>query len=212
MDAEFWHERWREGRIGFHEGRVNPMLASHLGRLGLAPGARVFLPLCGKTVDIGWLREQGFRPVGAELSPIAIAELFDELGLAPEITAQDALRRHAAGGVEVFEGDIFDLDAATLGPIDAVFDRAALVALPEAMRGRYAAHVAAITGRAPQLIVTFVYDEAAMEGPPFSVEGDEVARHYRADYTAAMIDDRDVPGGLKGICPARAQTWLMTPR
>lgn len=210
MEAEFWHERWKAGQIGFHEGRVNPMLASYLDRLALAPGARIFLPLCGKTRDIGWLRGQGYRPVGAELSGIAIAQLFDEIGLTAAVNDAGDLKRHAAGGVEVFEGDIFDLDAATLGPVDAVFDRAALVALPEAMRGRYAAHVGAIAGRAPQLLVSFVYDQAAMAGPPFSVKGDEIAALYGAGYAIDLLDDRAVPNGLKGVCPARAQTWLMT--
>ncbi len=212
MERDFWHRRWQEGRIGFHEGRVNPMLAKYLGRLGLAPGARVLLPLCGKSCDLAWLRERGYRPVGAELSPIAIAELFDEMGLVPRVTSAGPLKRHEAGGVEVFEGDIFDLTAAALGPVDAVFDRAALVALPDAMRPGYAAHVSAIAGHAPQLLVTFVYDQAAMDGPPFSVTGDEVAALYGADYAVELLDDREVPGGLKGVVPARAETWLMRAR
>jgi thiopurine S-methyltransferase len=212
MDAQFWHERWQTGQIGFHEGRVNRMLAAHLDRLPVAPGARIFLPLCGKTRDIAWLREQGYRVAGVELSGLAIAQLFDEMELTPEVTPDGPLRRHAAGGVEVVEGDIFDLTSGALGPVDAVFDRAALVALPEEVRERYARHVAAITGNAPQLLVTFVYDPEEMAGPPFPVEGAEVNEIYGAAYRVEMLDDRDVPGGLKGICAARAQAWLLAPR
>lgn len=212
MDAQFWHERWQAGQIGFHEGHVNRMLATHLDKLPVKPGARIFLPLCGKTRDIAWLRERGYRVAGAELSGIAIAQLFDEMELKPEVTPVGPLRRHAAGGVEVFEGDIFDLNPAALGPVDAVFDRAALVALPEEERRSYARHIAAITGRAPQLLVTFVYDPEEMAGPPFSVEGAEVGELYDAAYRVEMLDDRDVPGGLKGLCAARAQAWLLTPR
>lgn len=212
MDAQFWHDRWQTGRIGFHEGRVNRMLEAYLDRLPVAPGARLFLPLCGKTRDIAWLRERGYLVAGAELSGVAIAELFEEMTLTPEATTDGKLTRHKAGRVEVFEGDIFDLTAGTLGPVDAVFDRAALVALPPEMRERYAAHVTEITKAAPQLLVSFVYDQRAMQGPPFSVPDEEVRRHYDAAYRVALLDDRDVPGGLKGICPARARAWLMTPR
>jgi len=212
MDAQFWHERWQAGQIGFHEGRVNRMLEAHLDRLPVAKGARMFLPLCGKTRDIAWLRERGYRMAGAELSGIAIAQLFEEMGLTPEVSDCGRLRRHSAGGVEVFEGDIFDLTAETLDPVDAVFDRAALVALPEDMRGRYARHMAAITGRASQLLVSFVYDPALMQGPPFSVEDEEIVRLYDDTYRVELLDDRDVPGGLKGICPARAKAWWMTAR
>ncbi|WP_397541606.1 thiopurine S-methyltransferase [Roseovarius salis] len=212
MDAQFWHERWQTGQIGFHEGHVNRMLKTYINRLQMADGARVFLPLCGKTRDIAWLKERGYRVVGSELSGIAIAELFDEMELAPEVTGDAALRRHAAGGVEVFEGDFFALTPDTLGPVHGVFDRAALVALPQDLRQRYARQMIRLTAPAPQLLVTFVYDTARMDGPPFSVEETEIRELYGAEYGVEMLDDLDVPGGLKGICPARAQAWLLTAR
>ena len=210
MDAQFWHERWQAGQVGFHEGRVNRMLEAYHDRLPVAAGARMFLPLCGKTRDIAWLRDRGYRVAGCELSGIAIAQLFEEMDLIPEVTALGPLNRHSADGVAVFEGDIFDLTAAALGPVEAVFDRAALVALPEGMRAQYARHIAEITGRAPQLLVSFTYDPELMDGPPFPVEDDEIMRHYGATYRVELLDDRDVPGGLKGICPARAKAWMMT--
>ena len=211
MEAEFWHKRWQSGRIGFHQGQVNRMLERYHDRLPVAAGARFFVPLCGKTRDIAWLLEQGYRVAGAELSGLAIGQLFDEMGLTAEVTQHGPLRRHAAQGVEVFEGDIFDLDAETLGPIDAVFDRAALVALPEEVRGRYCAHLSLITANAPQLLVSFVYDQSAMSGPPFSVPDAEIFRHYRSTYEISLLADVDVEGGLKGICPAREKAWLLMP-
>lgn len=209
MEAKFWHERWEANQIGFHQGEVNRMLAAHHARF--SRGARVFVPLCGKTRDIAWLLEQGYRVVGAELSEIAVRQLFDEMGMTPEISEIGPLKRYAGEGIEVFAGDIFDLDAGTLGPVDAVFDRAALIALPQEMRARYAAHLAAITGHAPQILVTLVYDQAAMAGPPFSVSDEEVARHYRAAFDITPLADEEVPGGVKGICPGREKAWFLTP-
>ena len=211
MDPEFWHSRWRAGQIGFHEGRVNRMLAAHIGALNLSAGARLFIPLCGKAVDIHWLLSEGYRVAGIELSEIAVRDLFGEMDAKPEISQVGPLKRFAAQGVDIFVGDVFTLTSGILGPVDAVYDRAALVALPESIRGRYAAHVAAITPQAPQLLVTFQYDQTAMDGPPFSLSEAEVRTRYGAQYDISVLADEDVPGGLKGVCPATEKALLLTP-
>ena len=209
MDEAFWHERWAKGEIGFHEGRPNRLLAQHLPRLGLRSGARVFVPLCGKAHDLLWLVAQGFTVIGAELSPLAVEELFASFGRAPRSRDAGALRRVEADALTVCVGNVFDLDAATLGPVDAVYDRAALVALPEAMRRRYARHVSAITGGAPQLLVTFEYDPARPIAPPFAVDAAEVRTLYAGSHRPTLLERCPVPGGLKGVEPAHAAAWLL---
>jgi thiopurine S-methyltransferase len=176
----------------------------------LPKGGRVFLPLCGKTLDIHWLLSKGHRVCGAELSPLAIEQLFVELGVTPEIVEIGPLSRYSAPGIDIFVGDIFKLARDTLGPIDAVYDRAALVALPETMRGRYAAHVVEITGRAPQLLISFDYDQSLIDGPPFSVDRTDVERLYAERYELTLLGSPDVEGGLKGKVAAREDVWLLT--
>ena len=166
---------------------------------------------CGKTVDIPWLLAQGYRVAGAELSEIALRDLFAEMGVVPEVTETGAHRRYSASGVEIFAGDIFELTAETLGPVDAVYDRAALVALPEGMRELYAAHLAAITGRAPQLLVTFDYDQSVMDGPPFAVDEAGLRRCHDARFEIERLAEAEVPGGLKGVCPAIESAFLLRP-
>lgn len=211
MEAGFWHERWETGQIGFHEGRRNSLLEAHAERLP-APPARIFLPLCGKTADIAWFLARGHRVCGAELSEIAIRQLFEDLGVVPEIKPMGKLTRYAAQELDIFVGDIFEMTPETLGPVDAVYDRAALVALPDTMRARYAEHLMAITGTAPQILITFTYDQAVMDGPPFSITQGEVQRHYAEAYTPAALATRDVVGGLKGIAPAIETIWQLAPR
>ena len=212
MEAEFWHERWRENRLGFHQEKPNALLVEHLGALELKPGDTVFVPLCGKTLDIPWLMSQGLRVSGAELSEIAVRDLFDGMGVMPEIESVGPLKRYSADGVEIYAGDIFDLTAEVLGRVDAVFDRAALVALPGETRRRYAAHLAAITGRARQLLITFDYDQSVMDGPPFSVTGDMVRALYETDFSIARLEGTEVAGGLKGIAQATEEIWLLEER
>lgn len=61
MDANFWHEKWQRREIGFHQPQANPLLVAYFDKLNLAAGSRVLLPLCGKTRDIAWLLDRGFR-------------------------------------------------------------------------------------------------------------------------------------------------------
>ena len=209
MDASFWHQRWECNEIGFHQDEVNPLLMASFSKLNLAKGSRVFLPLCGKTNDIAWLLNAGFRVVGAELSEIAIKELFRDLGLEPEVSDIENLRRYSAKQIDVFVGDIFDVTTALIGEVDAVYDRAALVALPALLRVDYAKHVARLAGNAPQFLITFEYDQWLMDGPPFSISAKEVEQHYGMIYALQIAEERALEGGLKGKGPAKEIGWLL---
>ena len=207
MDLNFCHKRWEKNEIGFHQSAVNVLLSDHFSGLSLPQTTRVFVPLCGKTRDIAWLLSQGHRVVGVELSKLAVEELFVDLGVAPKISVQGELLRYSAPGLEIFVGDIFELSGDLLGRVDAIYDRAALVAFPTEMRGRYGAHVAAITQLAPQFLICFEYDQAVMNGPPFSIDRQKVHDVYGAHYQIEPITNRDVAGGLKGKCPAQETVW-----
>src|SRR5882757_3387758 len=209
MDTSFWQQKWERNEIAFHQKEANPLLVKYFTELSLEKGSSVFVPFCGKTLDIPWLLSNGYRVAGAELSEIAIRQLFTELGVEPKILGVGAVDRYSAENIEIFVGDIFDLSSETLGSIDAIYDRAALVALPEKMRHRYTAHLTEITDKAPQLLITFEYDQSAMEGPPFSVSKEEVNELYGASYDLTLIASTGVPGGLKGRCPAKENAWVL---
>jgi len=209
MHEEFWHEKWRKNEIGFHESQANPLLVKNINALKLQKGARIFLPLCGKTLDIEWLLQKGFRVVGAELSQTAIEQLFIQLKLEPEIIQKEKFLHYHANAIDIFVGNIFDLSAEDIDVVDAIYDRAALVALPEAMRKRYTKHLMEITKTAKQLLIAFEYDQSVMAGPPFSISKQEVLQHYEQMYQAVNIESVSVVGGLKGICPAMEHVWLL---
>ncbi len=209
MEADFWHQKWKDNEIGFHLSEANPLLVKHFKELKLVKDSCVFLPLCGKTLDIAWLLSEGYRIVGVELSEAAIKQLFVDLGVEPIVKKQGNMTHYNAERIDIFVGDIFDLTAETLGSIDAIYDRAALVALPKPMRHQYTSHLLEITRNAPQLLINYAYDQSLMSGPPFSVSNDEVKEHYSNCYKMALLDELDVPGGLKGKCPAKESVWFL---
>lgn len=212
MDASFWHNRWQTNQTGWHERAVNPLLIAHFPSLGVPPGGRVFVPLCGKSLDLGWLLSRGYAVAGAELSELAVTQLFAELGIEPSLSAVGKHRLFRGEKIEIFVGDLFDLFRETLGPVDAVYDRAALVALPEAMRVQYTAHLKTLTALAPQLVISYEYDQTAVPGPPFSVTSDELHHHYSDSYALTRLTHIEVPGGLKGKCPATEHSWRLDKR
>ena len=211
MNASFWKQRWQDNRITFHKNEVNPLLVEHFGALLLSEGARVFLPLCGKTRDIGWLLSKGYRVAGAELSELAVKQLFEELGTNPSVASSETVKRYSAQNIDIFVGDIFDLSGEMLGTVDAVYDRAALVALPETMRESYTKHLRNLTSTAPQLMICYEYDQSLREGPPFSVDFEELERHYKDAYDPALLSSETVSTDL-GNHRATQNVWLLKKR
>ena len=195
MHADFWLERWRDGRTFFHQPKVMPSLQKYWPSLGLPAGSRVLVPLCGKSLDMVWLAEQGLRVLGVELSQIAVEQFFAENALHPEIT-DSALGRHysaSAPNIEIICGDIFKLDAATLSSCTAVYDRAALIALPPPMRDPYVRHVyGQLAGGYRGILITLDYAQEQMGGPPFSVPDAEVQALYAGNSEAIIVSRRGI--------------------
>ena len=210
MHADYWLKKWRANDVGFHKSEVNPSLVEHWGALSLAKVSRVFVPLCGKTLDIAWLLAQGYHVIGAELVEDAIKQLCQALSVEPKKSDLGEVKRYSAANLDIFVGDIFSVTLEQLGSVDAVYDRAALVALPAPVRERYTAHLMAITRTAPQLLVTYEFDLRLFRGPPFSVSNEEVERCYGDMYTLSLVESRDVPEGLKGMRPVRENVWALT--
>lgn len=198
MDAEFWHDKWAKQQIGFHLDTVNPWLISQWPRLHVqgslpsAPPARVLVPLCGKTLDIDYLLQQGLHVVGCELSELAVIQLFARLQLTPTVEAWSAGKRYRCANLWVFVGDFFALSQQDVGPIDWVYDRAALVALPKLMRENYAKHIQQLSPCASMLLITLQYDQLQMSGPPFSVSDQEVAECYGQAYDIESVKQKDL--------------------
>lgn len=210
MEADFWHKKWELNEIGFHKTEANPLLVKHLVQLRLNEGDRIFLPLCGKTLDIGWLLQQGFQVVGVELSGLAIEQLFEQLELKPQIAEIGSLKRYSAKNLDVFVGDIFAISRELIGHIDAIFDRAALVALPSEMRIQYAKHLIDITNNAPQILITFEYDPKGVSGPPHAISKNEITTHYDANYQLKTLERENLRGGIKGKSEAIERVWLLS--
>lgn len=193
MNPEFWHQRWQRGEIGWHSDDINRHLTEHWPRLGAAAGSRVLVPLCGKSLDLLWLAAQGHRVIGVEISPVAIDEFLRENGLSAHRHDEPPFQRASADEIELLVGDFFDLTPDHVAGVTAVYDRASLIALPPAMRSRYAAHLAELLpAGCLSLLITLDYDQAQMSGPPFAVTAEEVRELFGGAFEIDAVAAQDV--------------------
>ncbi len=178
MEQNFWLKRWQRREIGFHQGAINLHLQQFWPQLHLVRGEQVFVPLCGKSQDMLWLRNQGFQVLGVELSEIAIKAFFTESGLQPKVTDEGLFQRWQVDGLTILQGDLFELTAAHIEESAAVFDRASLIALPVEMRQQYTQKISKLLPQSQILMITLDYPQHEMSGPPFSVTKEEICRLY----------------------------------
>ncbi|KRG69019.1 thiopurine S-methyltransferase [Pseudoxanthomonas dokdonensis] len=193
MEAEFWLQRWQQGKTGFHQDRVMPLLQRHWPALRMPDGSRVLVPLAGKSLDMIWLAACGHQVLGVELSALAVAQFFAENDLVPRISRSRYGVHHHAGNIELICGDVFDLDMQMLADCRGVYDRAALIALPEDLRQRYVRHV---YGQLPRdcrgLLITLEYPQHEKSGPPFSVTADAVDQLFQPQWRVERQEHQDI--------------------
>jgi thiopurine S-methyltransferase len=183
-----WHSHWNRKTPGFHEGRVNTYLQRFLPLFKLQPGDSIFMPLCGKAVDILWLSQQGFNVVGVELSKVAVESFFAESWL--EFVQQQAgeFTLYQSPGITLYQGDFMHLAPQALSSCSLVYDRASIVAIESFNRIAYKSKMLELIPAAtPMLMVTLTYDQAQMSGPPFSVPVDEIVELYQPEYQVELL-------------------------
>lgn len=204
MDLDFWHDRWEKGETGFHQPTVNPYLGYFYGEKGASVDIRstlkVFVPLCGKSMDMQWLSENGYAVIGVECSPVAVKEFVKNHGVSIEEIDTGTHIKYTINGeladsasIELILGDFFGLTEKDVEGVTDVFDRASLIALPEAMRSAYAKKMTELLAPGVRaLLITMTYPQQEMDGPPFSVSEEEVHDLYHENFNIDKILVKDI--------------------
>jgi thiopurine S-methyltransferase len=215
VQPSFWHERWITGQIGFHQLAVDRQLSRHWNKVNISEGT-VFVPLCGKSLDLAWLRDRGIQVIGVELSTVAVESLFLEQGILARRTPDEILERFESHGLRVLRGDIFNLSSESLGSVTAVYERASLIALPPQARVHYVEHLTTLTQPGTKtLLLTVEYDQHQTNGPPFSVSRAEVQELYGRHHAIELLERRDILADeprlrSRGVIELHENTFLLT--
>jgi thiopurine S-methyltransferase len=216
VEPEFWHDRWRTGQIGFHQADVDKLLTQYWPTLDLAPKSHVFVPLCGKSLDIIWLLQRGVSVTGIELSAVPIESFCVEHGIPARRRPRADFDVYEAAQLRLFRGDFFSLTPELLGAVSAVYDRAALTSWNPQMRAPYLAHLDSLTNVGTKtLLITMEYPQQQMQGPPFSIGAADVDQLYGQRHTIQQLDRRDISASeprlrARGVTQASEVCYLLT--
>ncbi|MFM2589780.1 thiopurine S-methyltransferase [Vibrio sp. TBV020] len=211
-DPEFWHGKWAANQIGFHLEDVNPLLIQYWNKTNPSYEDKVFVPLCGKSEDLVWLATKHEDVQGVELSNIAVRAFFAEHFYTPMVMPVNGQHElFQFDELSIYTGDFF---TAPIQPIDIVYDRASLVALPEEMRGDYVAKIKSLLKPGARiLLVSLDYIQSEMAGPPFSVPEQEIRSLY-AEFKVTKLyrdeADEDHPKiAKKGLSRFAEEVYLI---
>lgn len=183
MEKEFWLTKWQKNDIAFNQLEPNSLLLQFFSQLNLKIGSRILVPLCGKSIDMLWLKQQGFHVIGVELSFDACQQFFSENNISYHQEEVGSFKALMSDSITLLSGDFFMLDNAILGQFKAIYDRAALVALPKEIRQKYAKKIISLSAPSTQmLVIAASYDQASMQGPPFSVDEAEIQTLYSSHF------------------------------
>ena len=217
MEAEFWHDRWSSGQLGFHQLEYDAKLVAHWHEIGAAAGSKILVPLCGKSLDMMWLRERGHAVVGVELSSKAVEEFVAENALTTVKRNQDGFDIVQADNIEIWCGDFFALPAHAVEGVTAVYDRGSMVALPPEMRGRYCAKLKNMLPDVSIYLSCVEYNQSEMNGPPFSIPRQEIDQHYSQSFAIELVADEvasDIPDRFRarGLTALSSKGYILRPK
>ena len=183
-----WIQRWKDNKIGWHGDKPNSKLIEFVSCLQLNPGDTVFVPLCGKSKDMIYLAQQGYKVIGVELSALAAEQFFTDNKIAYQISQEKSFEVYASDNITIYSGDFFKLTKHQLAAVVAVYDRAALIALPAGLRVKYAQHLYSIIVKGCRmLLLTLNYPQSKISGPPYAVNKDEVASLYNDGFECQLL-------------------------
>ena len=191
MEPAYWLDVWEQPTQGFDQGCVNRSLELYVDRLGVQPGATVFVPLCGRAYDMKWLLEKGFHVIGVELSEKAIISFFETHEIVYETRDEGPFTCYEGEQIRIYLGDFFELNETHLRAVDAVYDRASLVAMPPQMREDYVAHMRTLfSDGVNYLLVSLEFD--VEEGPPFSLSDAVIQKLYNQASRLEKLGGKDL--------------------
>lgn len=193
MEISYWKSRWKKQHTGWHMEQVYPHLKTYLDRLNPDTGDTLFVPLCGKSRDLVWLAEQGFRVIGVEVSAVAVRQFFAETGITYSTESKAEFVIYQSDNIQIYQADFFKLVSSWIPPLDAVYDKAALIALPEEKRRMYADKILGLAGSKSRILLnTFEYIQNEMNGPPFAVFFDELQDLFGDRFEIELLHEESI--------------------
>jgi len=192
MGLNFWLDSWKDNKIPFHQKQINPILKQQINHLNLSKGDIVLVPLCGKSLDMLWLAELGYKVIGVELSEIAVEEFYTESNIIPTIDVYAGYKHYKSESIDIICGDFFNIDLSTIKTINAIYDRAALIALPNKLRESYIKRISEISQKGVKVLLIVIESQEKNIGPPYQIDVNDITKLYSRDFLVDKIYQKNI--------------------
>jgi thiopurine S-methyltransferase len=182
-DVETWDWLWKNGGTPWVTESVHPLLSEYIDQLTLGrANCRTFVPLCGNTIDLKWLVEQGHRVVGLEVSETAILQFFERCGWEQEVKQLEGIENGKLytacdGRLQIYQCDMFAVSKDILGSFNCVWDRGSLGAISPDTRKGYVEIISSIVADDGRILLEVIEHEGTgnFHGPPYSLKEQDIA-------------------------------------
>ncbi len=211
----FWVERWKNKDTGFHLCDIHPDLQAYFGRLSLKESDTVFIPLCGKTLDIHFFLQAKCKIIAVEMVELAVQQLFENLQINPQVSAWKHGKCYQSKNLTVYVGNVFDLSDEQLNSVNIVYDRAAFIALPYNLHAPYSRLIKEIANPDKQMLITVEFDASKLQGPPFLLLPDNIKQYYGNQYQIELLHQEETINNEpnfqeKGLTSLMRKTYLLS--
>jgi len=215
MTKQYWLNKWQQNDIKFNQDETNVYLQRYYSKLNLNKSDRIFVPLCGKSIDMLWLLQKSHLVVGVEFSPIACQSFFKDNSLPYQVKTLGPFTTYYNAAITLYCGNFFELTPGLIGNIKAVYDRAGFISLPPSNRAEYVEHLVTLIPAGARIIMTTIeYDQQQLDGPPYSTSFDNIKQLYGPHFHIEQLEHKpyEVPEHLraKGLQTADYAVYLMT--
>lgn len=192
MNKKNWLEKWKKKETKFDQMQVNPYLIKYEKIFESLEGKKIFIPLCGKSIDILWFLTHGAEVIGVEFSEVAIETFLSENNLIYKKVDKHPFIFYHADSLKFICGDLFQLEKNDVGEFDWIYDRASLIALDDMARVQYANKIFQLSSNQSKMfLITLSYGTTTLEPPPYSVTDEEVYSLFSKNFQIATLSKNE---------------------
>ncbi|CAK8674631.1 unnamed protein product [Clavelina lepadiformis] len=212
----YWRNLWKNDQAWFHMSDAHPDMLKFQDQF-LRDNCRVYVPLCGKSVDLKYLADKGHEVVGCEFCETAILQFFEEQSIKYERyqhpTAPYEIFKATDKNITIYKGDFFALGSSIMGKVDAIWDRGSFVAIDPSRRREYADVIYDVINADGKYLLYSVEYEGNISSTPYNVQEQEIDDIFGQKFAAFTLDTHEVTLlSFLGVPTATVSLLLLKPR
>lgn len=201
MTVGMWKECWNTPNVEFHNPQLNELFVKYHQRMLTRPGMRIFVPLCGKAVEMKWLVDHGHKVVGLEAAPVPCKAFFEENGIPYNVKEMKGIHGEKYESLDhnivIYSCDFFLFTADICGEFDGIWDSGGLNSMDVEDREAYIRRIRTLMGKGCVNLTEFVNFDKSMVDITWSMTKEELQKVFGEGFIVEDLNEMAAPQRLK---------------